>query len=245
MAPSQPSAPPTPPVLPVYPFQSMCADNFTHMGAHYLVIVDRYSNWTLISKSTSGAKGLISNLHHAFIMYGIPKELASDGGPEFTATETHGFLRDWDVHHRLSSVAFPHSNCRVEIRVKTMKRLITNNTGTNGDLDTDAILKAVLQYRNTPDAVTGIFPAMCVFGFPIRDLIPILPGKYNPHTTWRETLTSREEALHKRQICMMDTWSQHTRRLPPIRVGDHVRIQNQTGPHPTTWDRTGTVVEVR
>ncbi|XP_068219032.1 uncharacterized protein [Palaemon carinicauda] len=144
MAPSQPSAPPTPPVLPVYPFQSMCTDYFTHKGTHYLVIGDRYSNWSLISKSTGGAKGLINNLRRAFITYGIPEELASDGGPEFMATETNGILRDWGVHHRLLSVAFPHSNCRAEIRVKMMKHLITNNTGTNGDLDTNAVQKAVL-----------------------------------------------------------------------------------------------------
>ena len=39
--------------------------------------------------------------------------------------------------------------------------------------------------------------------------------------------------------------SEHTRVLPPLAVGDTVRIQNQTGPHPTKWDKTGMVVEVR
>ncbi len=64
-----------------------------------------------------------------------------------------------------------------------------------------------------------------------------------PHgATRHETLTAREDALRKRHICMMDTWSEHTRRLPPLRVGDHVRMQNQTGPHPTRWDKTGTVI---
>jgi len=42
-----------------------------------------------------------------------------------------------------------------------------------------------------------------------------------------------------------ERWSEHTRRLPPLQVGDQVRIQNQIGPHPTKWDKTGTVVEVR
>ena len=245
MAPSQPSAPPVPPIMPVYPFQAICADFFTHKGTHYLVIVDRYSNWPIISRSPGGAKGLINNLRLAFVTYGTPEELASDGGPEFTATDTRAFLRDWGVHHRLSSVAFPHSNCRAEIGVKTMKRLITDNTGQDGDLNTDAVQRAVLQYRNTPDPATKVSPAMCVFGRPIRDFIPVLPGKYQPHTTWRETLTAREDALRKRHVRMTDTWTEHTRRLPPLRVGDHVRIQNQTGPHPTKWDRTGTIIEVR
>ena len=42
-----------------------------------------------------------------------------------------------------------------------------------------------------------------------------------------------------------ERWTEHTKRLPPLRVGDHVRIQNQTGPHPTKWDKTGVVIEVR
>ena len=41
------------------------------------------------------------------------------------------------------------------------------------------------------------------------------------------------------------TWAEHTKRLPPLEVGDFVRVQNQTGPHPNKWDRTGSVVEVR
>ena len=44
---------------------------------------------------------------------------------------------------------------------------------------------------------------------------------------------------------MQDYWSEHTRRLPTLAVGDYVWIQNQTGQHPNKWDRTGTVVEVK
>ena len=40
-------------------------------------------------------------------------------------------------------------------------------------------------------------------------------------------------------------WSEHTRGLPALVVGDYVRIQNQTGPQPNKWDTTGLVIEVR
>jgi len=38
--------------------------------------------------------------------------------------------------------------------------------------------------------------------------------------------------------------SEHTHRLPPLSVGDHVRLQNQVGPFPRKWDKTGVVIEV-
>ena len=91
----------------------------------------------------------------------------------------------------------------------------------------------------------SIIPAMCVFGRSIRDFIPVHPGRYLPHPAWRETLVAREEALRNRHQKVCERLSEHTRHLPPLIIGDHVRLQNQSGHHPTKWDRTGTVVEVR
>ena len=245
MAPSQPSAPPYPPVPPTYPFQCICADFFTHKGMHYLVVVDRYSNWPIIERAHEGSKGLIDSLRRLFATFGIPDECATDGGPEFTASATRSFLKEWGVHHRLSSMAFPHSKCRAEIGVKTVKRIITDNTDAHGSLDTNSLQRAILQYRNTPDASTKLSPAQCVFGRPIKDFIPILPGRYQPHPTWQDTLATREEALRNRHMKLAERWNEHTRQLPPLKVGHHVRVQNQTGNHPTKWDKTGVVVEVR
>ena len=244
MAPSQPSASPTPPVPSAYPFQCVCCDFFSHKGSTYLIYVDRYSNWPVVERSQDGAKGLVNSLWRAVVTYGIPEELASDGRPEFQSNTLQGFLCTWGVHHRLSSVAFPHSNCRAKIGVKIMKWIFPNNAGPSGELDMDAVQRAILQYRNTPDPATRLSPAMIVFGRPIRDFIPILPGRYQPHTTWEETLTAHEEALRNRHMHAHEQWSEHTKRLPPLQVGDHVRIQNQTGNFPKRWDKTGTVIEV-
>ena len=100
--------------------------------------------------------------------------------------------------------------------------------------------------HNTPDPQTGLSPAMCLFGRPIKDFIPILPGRYEPHPTWIDTLNRREEALRTRHMasCRTVAWTQHTKQLPPLCASDHVRVQNQIGPHPLKWDKTGWIVEV-
>jgi len=66
----------------------------------------------------------------------------------------------------MSSVAFPRSNCRAEIGVKTAKRLITDNTGSYGEL----IHRAILQYWNAPDHDTKLSPAIIIFKRLISDV---------------------------------------------------------------------------
>ena len=86
---SQPHAPPYPVQNPEYPFQCICADFFQHQGTHYLVAVDRYSNWPIIERTHNGCKGLIDCFCRLFATFGIPDEIATDEGPEFTACHIH------------------------------------------------------------------------------------------------------------------------------------------------------------
>ena len=242
MAPSQPSALPYPTVFPAYPFQCVCADSFHHKGVSYLVVVDHCSSWPFVERAREGSKGLIDCLRCTFATFGIPDEIATDAGPEFTATATGQFLKEWGVHHRLSSVAFPHSFCRAEIGVKSVKRIVTDNTTPIGSLNTDSLQRAILQYRNTPDPNMQLSPPQCGH---IKDFIPILPACYQPHPTWGDTVATREEVLRNCHMKDPERWSEHTKRLPSLTGGNHVRIQNQTGPYPTKWDKTGVVIEVR
>ena len=57
------------------------------------------------------------------------------------------------------------------------------------------------------------------------------------------TTEEREKALSRRHATQLERLSLHTRTLTPLDIGDSVRIQNQTGNHPSRWDRTGVVIE--
>ena len=167
IAPSQPNLPPYTPSEPEYPFQEVASDYFQLEGSNYLVTVDRKTGLPdvrLSAGSMRGAKGLTTSLRNLFSTFGVPEEIASDGGTEYTSSETQNFLKVYDVAHRKSSVGNPHSNQRAETAVKSMKRLLRENTNAGGKLDNDRFTRAILQYRNTPQQGMGMSPAMDLFG---------------------------------------------------------------------------------
>ena len=109
------------------------------------------SNWPIVEQMVLQAKLLPSGTSSS---YCISEELSSDGSSEFTVKNTKSFLTNWAVHHRLSSVAYLHSNCHSEII--DVKRILADNTDTSGSLNTDTFQRALFQYRNTPDHDTSV-----------------------------------------------------------------------------------------
>ena len=119
-----------------------------------------------------------------------------------------------------------------------MKRLLLDNVDDKGDIDTEVFVRAILQYRNTPDPDSGISPAEVVFGRPLRDVLPIPPrsqifesSRIKPE--WKTLWENREVSLEQRFKKQNEALKLRTRHLEELVVGDICRIQNQTGQFPT------------
>ena len=210
-APSQQKMPPTEPKTPKIPFEMVYADFFELHGHHYLIIGDRLSGWTEVVKIKAGSssarsKGLCEASRKTFVTFGIPSELSSDGGPEFVAKETKDFLEKWGVHHRLSSAYFPQSNGRAEVAVRSTKRLLEDNVGVNGSLNTNMVVRALLQLRNSPDRDCKLSPAEVLFGHQLRDAMPQLDKSVmifengQVHDEWHQVWAEKEKAIRSRLV---------------------------------------------
>ena len=253
-APSQAATPPILSDAPSTPFESIFADFFDYGGRHYLVIGDRLSGWVEVYASPtnthfSGAAGLIKHLRSLFATFGVPEELSSDGGPEFSAGSTQEFLNRWGVRHRLSSAYFPQSNGRAEVAVKKAKRLLLSTISPSGSLDNDKFLRAMLQLRNTPDPDCNVSPAQILFGRQIRDVFSFANRlekftNHNIRPMWRQAWAAKEDALRTRMTRTSEKLELHSRQLRPLIPREKVFLQNQSGPHSTKWDKTGVIVEV-
>ena len=100
------------PLIPSTPFEAVACDYFNFSGHYYFVAADRLSGWIEVQQirvgtNEAGSKGLCMALRRLMIQVGVPKEISSDGGPEFTAGETDAFLKRWGIQHRISSAYYP------------------------------------------------------------------------------------------------------------------------------------------
>ena len=162
LAPFNSPLPPHLPVRPEYPFQSICIDYCFQAGHKYGVMVDRFSNWPCVWKAST--KSAVDWLNSFCVLYGIPEEISTDGGPEFTNGTMAELMKDFGNRHRKSSAYHPHLNLHAELDVKDVKRMLRENVDSDGGINNSRMTAALLTYKNTPDRDMRMSLAEYVFG---------------------------------------------------------------------------------
>ena len=233
---------------PDYPFQMVAADYFEVKNHSYAVYADRYTGWSkamFFPRNQATSSDLIGFLRDIFVDTGAPEELSCDGGSTFVSGETKEFLKRWGVKTRQSSMGFAQSNGRAEAAVKAAKKLIMDNVDSSGRLNTDKYAMAVMASRNTvmyPEL--GKTVAQSLLGRNLRDALPAMNGWYDVKREYIVTRDEREKLLAETSRKVVERWNATARELPPLSVGDKVRVQNQTTVRKNKWDKTGIITEV-
>ena len=238
-APSQPAEPMVITPIPEFPFEQVASDQCTIGSYTYLIYVDRYSGWVEVAKiKDQSFKQVKKSFLRWFATFGVPDKMSTDGGPPYNSFEYSQFLKTWKVEKRKSSAYYAQSNGRAEAAVKTAKRLLLGNTNhVTGEVETDAVSRALLAHRNTPCQQNGLSPSELLFGHAIRDHLPNRPCKLRKD--WRSARRAKEWTNH---VTMRP--EKKAKILSPLSVGDRVSIQNQSGNKPKKWSNTGHVVQV-
>ena len=178
---------------------------------------------------------------------GIPETLTTDGGTTFVSDQFKKILEQYGVHHRVTSVGFPHANTRAEVAVKTAKRLLRANIPPSGKLNGVALSRALMQYRNTPDRDSGLSPSELLLGRKLKDFLPFRKPKDSlwklTSQKWKDIADWRELALARRCKSIHEKLSERTKDLPELKIGDLVIVQNQLGNNPRRWDKRGVIVQ--
>ena len=90
-------------------------------GRTFLVIVDSYYKWPeIIQMRSTTTAATVLQLCKLFSAYGLPEQLVSDNGPQFSSTEFAQFLTKNGVKH-IKSAPY-HPNDAVECFIQTFKK---------------------------------------------------------------------------------------------------------------------------
>ena len=179
------------------------------------------------------------------MIYRAVEEIASDRGPEYVAVNTQEFLRKWRVKHRISSAYYQRSNMRADLGVKIRKRLLRDNLGNGGGLETDIVAWALLSYRNTPNAELRRSPAQLLYGRHLKDHLPVTVKIYRQRREWIMIREERDKALSEKYWKIMEKLDRGTGRLNALELDDIIQIQNQKGAEALRWTKSGVIVEIR
>ncbi len=198
--------------LPDRPWKRIALDLCEHNKHNYLVISDYYSRFleVLHLPSTTSAQ-VVQRLKATFARFGIPEEVVSDNGPQFSSAEFQELAKQLDFKHVTSSPHHPQGNGHAERAVQTAKRI----------LQQDDPLMALMSYRSTPCTTTGVSPAELLMGRKIRTTVPTLEKNLRPKWPNRTNVKARD-LMGKAEQAFYYNRRHGARPLPALCPGDTV-----------------------
>ena len=213
-------------------------------------VVDCFTAWLNIyhfSPNQVTSNSLISTLRALFIAYGIPEEISTDGGPQFTSTAVKTFLSKWGeggrVKHSSSSAEYTQSNGRAELAVKTVKHIIIDNIiSSDGSLDNDSAAAAIMQYGNSPLPHLNLNPAQLMLHRTLCDQLPTNLKYYELHQEWIISADEHEKALAKRNEEILTRYNKTAKTLPELSIGTQVLIHQPKKRSTPQWIKTAEII---
>lgn len=150
---SPPKCTPQPWPCPSEPWSRIHADYAGPLdGQYFLIIVDAFSNWPEIFKTTSTTTSkTIDLMKEAFSHNGLCDTLVSDNGPQFTSYLFEKFVRENGIQHLKTAPYHPQSNGRAEKFVDLLKSGLAKM---DGHLD-EKLREFLTTYRSTPSYTLG------------------------------------------------------------------------------------------
>lgn len=209
--------------IPNAPWTKVASDLFTLCGHDYVIVTDYFSKFVEIERlPDKSSSTVINKIKKIFSRHGIPKELFTDNGPEYSAACFKRFAKEWDFKHTTSSPHFPQSIGFVERTIQTIKKLLLK--AHHGGQDPYLALLVL----NTTPGNDNISPTMRLFGHQPRSTLP----SFHPVTT--------QHPRKERPSQVKANYNQHARTLPVLNPRTVVRMRI---PGEKKWDQIGKVIK--
>ena len=180
-----------------------------------MVVIDAYSKWLeVIPMTTTTAPKTLDMLREIFARYGLPEQLVSDNGPQFTSTELEMCMKANGIKHLNTVPYHPASNGEAQRSVQTFEHSLKASQKDEGSLSMK-LSRFLLAYRNTASSTTGVRPAELLLRHPLRTRLDLL----------RPSLRNRVLSKQADQKRCHDA---HTK-FREFEVGQNVLVRNLRG----------------
>ena len=186
------------------------------MGTNFLVVVDACSKWPeVFTMNSTTTNQTITVLRELFARTGVPEQLVSDNGPQFTSEDFQTFLRNNGIRHITSAPWHPATNGQAERFVQTLKQGLKAMNDDHINLH-QKLCNLLFAYRNATHATTNQTPAMLFLGRRLRSRLDLL----QPNN--KRTVQDRQIKQAKRAC---------DRKLRHFAVGQTVLARSYRGDH--------------
>ena len=196
---SPPAAPLHPWVWPSRPWEGIHVDFAgPFLGKMYLVVVDSHSKWPeVFEMSSTSSEQTVSTLRKLFASYGLPLQLVSDNGPQFTSSCFEQFMKGNGVKHIRCAPYHPSSNRLAERFVRSFKEAL--KTGSSSGVSTiQRLANFLLSYCATLHATTGCSPSSLFLRRELRTRLDLLKPSCSDQVVQKQTTQSDHHNLHAR-----------------------------------------------
>ena len=229
---SRQSADPTRPTVGSYPFDSVICDltdmKLTHDGKYdkMMVFADSLSRWIEAIPclgDPTAEQVLDAYATHVACRYGWPRELRSDGGSNLANKLSAAIHRSSGVE-LLKGAAYHSQSQGVAERVQGTLAQMCKTVDEGGEFWADHLPFLMFTYHATPHRVTGLSPAMVIYGRELRlpaqiggpdgaQPIPDLPAEVEVYARRLQVLlhaawsTARDATSGAQEISYSQAWS--------------------------------------
>ena len=201
--------------LPEGPWTRVGTDLLSFKGKTFLVVMDYYSRYLeLMYLSSATSSFVIGKLKSIFARWGIPREVVSENGPQFSSDEFASFSKSYGFKHVTSSPCYPQSNGLAECAVKIAKRILRQE---------DPYL-ALMVYRSTTLASTGYSPSQIMLNRRMRTTLPSLPQNLQFRAYCKDKVETNHTARRRRNEYYYNR-RYSSKPLSKLKKGDKVRIK--------------------
>lgn len=208
--------------LPERPWQKLGSDLFQFDGKTYVLLADYYSKFVEFTelKEDQESSTVIEFFKEQFARHGIPEQVITDGGPQYSSRVFRDFATCYGFQHIMSSPEYPQSNGFAESQVKVLKNIMKKAKKSNTDL-----CLALLEWRNTPIQGLGS-PAQLVLGRRTRTTLPTTMKQLRPQPVTVKLTDVLADKQQKQKV----QYDKHARsERDVLSTGDHVRMRTQNG----------------